>query len=129
MEPAAYTLLGALGGILITQVANYFLEDKKSQNLVKLKKLDVAHHKDAEQNKERREIYAKYLVELDNYAGKNHDDFMQIINVFYSALIVANEATSKEITNTLSIVKKKDFESENYIKAKKDLLTAMRDEI
>jgi len=129
MDAVGYTLIGTLGGILITQIANYFLEDKKAQNLIKLKELDVKHQNNSELQRERRDIYANYLAELDGFAGRNNADIMKIIPLFYKALIVANESTRNEINNTFTILKKKERDTDEYLKAKRDLLKAMRDEI
>lgn len=129
MDPALYALIGALGGILITQVANYFLEDKKSKNLIDLKKLDVTHEKSNELHRERRSTYAKYLVELDVFSAHRERGLDSVINEYYNALIVANDETSEHIKTVFSIIKKDDFETDDFLKAKKALLQAMRNEL
>ncbi|MGA8862484.1 MAG: hypothetical protein WB444_01595 [Gallionella sp.] len=129
MDSAAYSLIGAFGGVVITQLANYLLENKKANNLVRLKELDVTYHKNSELQKERREIYAKFLTQIDAYLAKNSGDLMILIDDYYKALIVSNEETSKEILNIFSMLKKKERETGKIIPAKLALLKAMREEI
>ncbi|NQY07527.1 MAG: hypothetical protein HRT68_15355 [Flavobacteriaceae bacterium] len=130
MEPAAYTLIGALGGIFITQMANYFLEDKKSANQIKLKELELKKVRYHELLKERQEAYFKYLEEVDKfYAQENRDDMVPLVSHLYKSVLVASDATAAQIRVVFNILRDEEFEDGNFLKAKKELLDLMRKDL
>jgi hypothetical protein len=129
LDPAFYTLLGALGGISITQVANYCLENKKSKNLISLKKVELAHQKHHELLKERRIAYSNYLEAVDKAALSQPKDLSLCVGQLYSALILASDSTSEKISTVLTIMKEGEIDTIKFIKAKKELYQAMQHEI
>ena len=129
MDSALYTLLGALGGILITQVANYFLEDKKSKNLIKIKILDLAQQNHHQLLKERRIAYSKYLESVDLFWGKKTDGMADIMGDYYSALIISSDKTALKIRAVLTILKAIDVDVESFLSAKRDLLESMQNDM
>ena len=135
MDTALYTLLGALGGILITQGANYFLEDKKSKNQMSLKAMELEHQKHHDLLKERRLSYSNYLKSIDDYCTQEERDISIVLGYLYAALIVASEETSEKINSTFSQIKEiplidsKDFDHKKYLSTKNELLALMRNEL
>ena len=129
MEPATYTLLGALGGILITQVANYLLESKKSKNQKELKSLELEHSRHHDLMKERRVAYSNYLKSIDQYIASQPNDIRICVDTLYSALIVAGEDTTKKINEVFSIIKKDDIVADKLLLAKGNLLKTMQNEL
>jgi hypothetical protein len=129
LDSAFYTLIGALGGILITQVANYFLESKKSKNSINLKRLELESQRHHDLLKERRSAYSNYLEAIDKTLSQNPKDLSKTIGALYAALIVANKDTTEKINAVFSFIKKDDIEKDSFIKAKKELLNAMQIEL
>lgn len=129
MEPAVYTLIGALGGVLITQVANYFLESKKSQNLQKLKSLELKHSRDHDLNKERRVAYSKYLEAVDKSFVTEPKNLSLCVGSLYAAMIVASDETSKKIKLVFNHLKEDEVDVEEFMDAKRQLLKAMQSDL
>lgn len=126
MDPAFYTLMGALGGILITQIANYFLEDKKSKNLIALKSIEIKHQGHSELLKERRIAYAQYLNSLDQHYGKKTEGLADIVGDYYSAIIVSRDVTTELIREVFELFKDKDFDVDTYLASKRKLIDSMK---
>ena len=61
MEPAMYTLLAALGGVVITQLFNILLEDKKSKNILSIKEIEFKYAREQELLSEKKIAFVKYL--------------------------------------------------------------------
>jgi len=129
MDSAFYTLIGALGGILITQVANYFLEDKKSKNTIALKSLEFEHQTKTELLKERRIAYSKYLDSLDQYYGKKVDTLADIVGSYYCAVLISSPITTNKIRTVFNHIKESDFDVDEYLAAKKTLMDSMQDDL
>ncbi|WP_414830469.1 hypothetical protein [Alteromonas sp. H39] len=126
MDTAIYTLIGALGSVVITQIANYFLESKRSNNQIKLKSLDILGNQQLELKKERRVHYAKFLEAADKAMLASPHDPSLCVGEMYSALIISSEETSVEISRVFSHLKKDSIEHQSYLNAKAPLLKAMR---
>lgn len=129
MDPAVYTLIGALGGVLITQVANYFLESKKSQNLQKLKSLELRHSRNHDLNKERRVAYSKYLEAVDKSCATEPRDLSLCVGYLYAAMIVASDETSTKIKLVFKYLKEDDLDVEGFMDAKRQLLISMQSDL
>ena len=129
MDPAFYTLSGALGGMLITQVANYFLEDKKAKNSLNIKQAELDNNRHHDLLKERRTAYSNYLEAIDKALTTEPKDLSKTVGPLYSALIVASDDTTNKINTVFRIIKKKDFETDDFITAKKELLKSMQLEL
>jgi len=125
LEPAIYTLIGALGGILITQVANYFLESKKAKNQQVLKSIELDHQKHHDLLKERRIAYSNYLAAIDKTVA-TEINLAECVNHLYGALIVSTGETTKKIAEVFSMIKMKDYETDEFLSAKTKLLKAMQ---
>ena len=129
MEPAVYTLIGALGGVMITQVANYFLEDKKSKSQRVLKSLELEHVKQSDLMKERRIAYSSFLHAADKSFGGTLDELRECTSSLYGAIIVSSSETTQELSNVFSIVKKSNKGGSGYLEAKQKLLAAMQKDL
>jgi len=129
LDSAFYTLIGALGGILITQVANYFLEDKKSKNLIQLKSLELQHTRHHDLLKERRKAYAKYLEEVDMSRVAHPSNLTSCVASLYGALIVATDDTTKDIKAVFSILRQDEIGTDEFLNAKRGLLTSMQKDL
>ncbi|MGO2497319.1 MAG: hypothetical protein ACTH6I_04805 [Vibrio litoralis] len=127
MDTAIYTLIGALGGVLITQLANYFLETKKSQSQRELKSMELAQAQKHELHRDRRLAYSKYLEEVDKAATSNPRDLSICVGDLYKALIVASDETTKEINKVFNFLRQGgDWETQDFLNAKGKLLKAMQ---
>lgn len=129
VDSAIFTLIGALGGVLITQVANYFLESKKSQSQKDLKSLELQKSRDHDLYKERRIAYAKYLEAVDKVAATDDKDLSLCVGQLYAAIIVASDPTTKAINTVFSHLKKDDLNASEFLKSKKELLEAMQSDL
>ena len=129
MDPAAYTLIGALGGVVITQVANFLLEEKriahrKEEELVASKRASVGTLQSR-----RREAYALFLAELDFYVAVNESRADQMLKYFYSAVIIASENVYTELGNLLQLAQKTGGNGEELRKAKGNVVKSIRKEL
>ncbi len=127
MDASIYTLMGALGGVTVTQVANYFLEGRKSDNQMALKKLELEEQRKLELSRERRDAYAKYMVDYDHYLNDPSKGPESVISSYYSALILATEETSTVLKASFNFVL--DGEVEQIMDCKSQLYKAMQREI
>ena len=124
MDAPLYTLIGALGGVLVTQVANYFLESKKGKNAKEAKKLELDEIRKHDLFKERRLAYTKYLEEFDRYINMTDKHPESVISSYYSALILASKETSVILIASLNFVLDNEFEQ--IMDCKKELFNAMQ---
>jgi len=135
MSPALYTLIGALGGVIITQVANYFLEGRRAKTQLSLKQLEIDGSKSNDLQKSRRDVYARYLLKIDQYVVERHDpageeaDLLNVMDDYYIALILAGEDTSYHINGVFKMCKNDPFDYDMFDTAKKKLLEAMKNEL
>ncbi|WP_275725097.1 hypothetical protein [Vibrio furnissii] len=129
MDSTVYTLIGALGGVLITQVANYFLESKKSENQKDLKSLELQKSRDHDLYKERRVAYAKFLEAVDKSAASMPKDLNLCIGQLYAAIIVASDDTAEKIKEVFNLLKQGELVTEDFLEAKKKLLKAMQSDL
>lgn len=129
MDSAVFTLIGALGGVLITQAANYFLESKKAQSQKELKSLELQKSRDHDLYKERRIAYARYLEAVDKAATADEKDLSLCVGQLYSAIIVASASTTKEINAVFSYLKKDEMVPGEFLKSKVRLLKAMQSDL
>ncbi|WP_421248531.1 hypothetical protein [Aeromonas jandaei] len=129
MDSAVFTLIGALGGVLITQAANYFLESKKAQSQKELKSLELQKSHAHELYKERRIAYARYLEAVDKAATADEKDLSLYVEQLYAAIIVASASTTKEINAVFSHLKKDELVSDEFLKSKVQLLKAMQSDL
>lgn len=127
MDASLYTLIGALGGVIVTQVANFLLEKKRGENLVSVKTLELEQQRKQELSRERRVAYAKYLEEFDHYANDQSKDPEIVITSYYAALILASEETSTILIASLNFIL--DGELEEVMDCKKQLFHAMQRDI
>jgi len=127
MDASAYALIGALGGIIVTQVANFFLEGKKAQSLKALKELELEDARRKELSKERRLAYAKYLEEYDHYANDPSKGEAFLLGSYYAALILAPANTSRLLIASLNFVM--DGKMHEVMDCKKELYNSMQDDI
>ncbi|WP_057833185.1 hypothetical protein [Colwellia sp. TT2012] len=127
MDASAYTLIGALGGVIVTQVANFLLEAKKGENLKVVKHLELVETRKHELSKERRLAYAKYLVEFDHYVNEPSKGQAFLLGSYYTALILAPENTSRLLIASLNFVM--DWEMDQVMDCKKELYHSMQGDI
>ena len=127
MDASAYTLIGALGGVIVTQLANFLLEGKKGENLKAVKRLELEETRKHELSKERRLAYAKYLEEFDQYANDPSKGEAFLLGSYYAALILAPESTSTLLIASLNFVM--DGEMNEVMDCKKDLYHSMQRDI
>jgi hypothetical protein len=132
------TALYALGGVLITLIANYLLENKKSKNQVSLKSLELESTKKHDLLKLRRESYAKYLKKIDDFVLSRYIDegeeaqkldLALVMDDYYSSLILAGEETSYHINGVLEMGRKNPFDDGMFQNSKTKLLEAMKNEL
>ena len=127
MDASMYTLIGALGGVVVTQVANFFLEKQKGKNTKEAKKLELEVVRKHDLFKERRLAYAKYLEEFDRYINTPEKNAEFVISSYYAALILASKETSVILIASLNFVL--DGELEEVMSCKKELFNAMQQDI
>lgn len=127
MDASLYTLIGALGGVLVTQFANFLLEKKRGANQVLLKRLELKEQQRQELHRERRVAYAKYLEEFDRYVNDPIKGPESVLTSYYSALILASDETSTVLIASLNFIL--DGESEEIMQSKKQLFKAMQKDI
>lgn len=124
MDSAIYTLIGALGGVIATQVSNYFLEDKKAKNLMALKAMEIRHQYKIETVKEKRVIYSKFLECVDSLPQNDEDKLKALVSSYYAALIVTDKENVNAINDVFVLSKdyvpSKDFDSAKFKNAKKE---------
>ncbi|MGI2001441.1 hypothetical protein [Shewanella frigidimarina] len=132
------TALYALGGVLITLIANYLLENKKSKNQIALKSLELESTKKHDLLKLRRESYAKYLKKIDDFVLSRYVDegeeaqkldLALVMDDYYSSLILAGEETSYHINGVLEMSRKNPFDDGMFQNSKTKLLEAMKNEL
>ena len=130
--------LYALGGVLITLIANYLLENKKSKNQISLKSLELESTKKHDLLKLRRESYAKYLKKIDDFVLSRYVDegeeaqkldLALVMDDYYSSLILAGEETSFHINGVLEMSRKNPFDDGMFLNSKIKLLEAMKNEL
>lgn len=129
LDSAVYTLIGALGGVIITQLANYFLESKKSENQKELKSLELQKSRAHDLYKERTIVYAKFLEAVDKSATSTTKELSLCVGQLYAALIVASEETSEKIIALFTLLKKDELVTEDFLEAKKQLFKAMQSDL
>ncbi|MEH6346514.1 MAG: hypothetical protein V7785_15590 [Bermanella sp.] len=138
MTTALYTLFGTLGGVLITLIANYLLENKKSMNQIALKSLELESTTKHDLQKLRRESYAKYLKKIDDfvlsrYVDEDEEpkklDLVLVMDDYYSSLILAGEETSYHINGVLEMSRQNPFDDGMFQNSKTKLLEAMKNEL
>lgn len=129
MEPAAYTLIGALGGVIITQIANFLLEEKRITH--RREDEAIAREKVARENLQarRQEAYALFMAEFDFYIGVNHSRADQMLKYFYSATIIASEAISDELPKLLNLAQETGDNGEELKVEKGKVVKIMRTEL
>ena len=125
MDPAVCTLLGALGGVLLTQVANYMLENKRANNHLIARQLELDSQRHYDLLKERRSTYSAFLASIDKYMGGEKETITDVADCLYTALIVASADTTDKINATVTIVKHGKPLAEYYLKSKRGLFEAM----
>lgn len=134
MSTALYTLIGALGGVIITQIANYFLEAKRAQSSLALKKLELEGSKDHDLQINRRQVYARYLLKIDQFVVNRHEDaneadLVKVMDDYYSSLILAGESTAQHIMEVFKMAKRETFDTELFNESKAKLLVEMKNEL
>lgn len=129
MDPALYTLIGALGGVLITQISNYLLEDKRLNTQKELKIVDIDHQWQIDIMRVRRIAYSKYFESIDIYRVNMNEGLQSVVGNFYEALMVASEETSKHIKSVFSQIKNDKIDVDAYLEAKKQLLMSMQNDL
>lgn len=133
MEPALYTLIGAFGGIAITQLANYFLEDKKTKNQISLKKIEFHHLEHKEFRNEKKAAYSRYLEATDCFVPGDLDRLNSLVAAFYGAAIVAEPDTVEMIREVFELTKSKwnavDFDNAFFMNTKGKLFRTMQNEL
>ncbi len=129
MDPAAYTLIGALGGVIITQIANFLLEEKR-----------IIHRREDEAGARKRvsgeslqakrqEAYALFMAEFDFYIGVNHSRADHMLKYFYSAIIIASEEIADELPTLLNLAQESGDNGKELKKAKGKAINLMRSEL
>jgi len=129
MNPAYYALIGALGGVLITQVANYCLEKYRSENRLKEKQIDVQTARIKDLHNERKAAYSDLLAALDKYVTTNRLEHQVFLEQYYRALILAGEPTYNAIVQTYEVLKPEVLDTPKYLAAKNQLMSLMRSEL
>ncbi len=129
MGSAMYTLIGALGGVLLTQLANYFLEDKRSKNQRSLKRMELDSAQGHDLLTERRIAYSRYLSDLDFYVGGKNPELSDLMPSFYSALILSESDASEAIIQTLRVARDSERSAEDLMEVKKKVLEEMKNDL
>jgi len=115
---------------LITQVANYFLEDRKSQNQLELRQQELNHKKHHEVFSERRRAYASYLKELDVYNSNTPSQISDLVIALYSATLVSSDHTKIQINTVFEILRQKSMggkmDNDEFRNEKGTLIECMR---
>src|SRR5690554_6869912 len=110
MDTSLYTLIGALGGVIVTQAANFFLERKRGSTQISLKNLELKEQQRQELHRERRVVYAKYLEEFDHYINDPSKGVESMLTSYYSALMLASNDTSLILITSLNLVLDSEME-------------------
>ena len=92
-----------------------------------LKKLELEEQRKLELSRERRDAYAKYMVDYDHYLNDPSKGPESVISSYYSALILATEETSTILKASFNFVL--DGEVEQIMDCKSQLYKAMQREI
>lgn len=138
MSSALYTVIGAFVGVVVTQIANYFLEDKKSKNQIALKKIELDKNRAHELEKSRREVYARYLRKIEDFTisrfpnedgSVNEIDLSPVMDDYYMALILGGEDVNYHVNGVLEMARRNPFDQSMYKTAKSKLLEAMKAEL
>ncbi|MEQ3622824.1 MULTISPECIES: hypothetical protein [Marinobacter] len=129
MDSAMYTLIGALGGVFLTQLANYFLEDKRSKNQRSLKRMELDSAQGHDLLTERRIAYSRYLSDLDFYVGGKNPELSDLMPSFYSALILSESDASEAIIQTLRVARDSERSAEDLMEVKKKVLEEMKNDL
>jgi hypothetical protein len=133
MDAASYSLIGVIAGVAVTQLSNYFLESKKSKNAYSLKKLELEFSRKSNDKQLKRDAFSEYLNCVDLF---NVDDFStlgKLTTTFYKAMIVADNSTQTGIIDLFNMRKSetqgKNLNTKEFLKAKRDVLKLMHNEI
>ncbi|MFW5450746.1 MAG: hypothetical protein ACKE9I_04020 [Methylophagaceae bacterium] len=133
MDAAIYALFGALGGVVITQASNYFLEDKKSKNSESLKKLELEHKTQHELFTERRTAYIRFFKAVDMHVKADKEAMSELISSFSSATLCSSNAATSLINNVFELVRKRalgeEITGDEFRSEKAKLLAQMQREL
>ena len=133
MEPAMYTLIGALGGVIITQYSNYILESKRASSNKDIKELELKFKAKDEIHKEKRIAYVKFLEAVDCFERGNLDRVHQLVSSFYNASILADPETISILRQLFNITKDRTFDEsfdiEYFLNIKGKLFWQMHEEL
>lgn len=141
MDSAAiYTLVGALGGVIITQVASYYHEKTRFKNQLKIKQVDIDNEHRQTMLSEKRIAYAEYLKVADelwaSLGSPKKSSVETLTPSFYRAVIVADSDTQKKIIKLFDLLKSytvgdrkvgdDTHEEGSLMEVKADLVKSMR---
>ena len=129
MDSAMYTLVGALGGIIITQVANYFLESKRAKSLLQIKQVELESSKSQNLARERRLSYSQYLEELDHFVNGKHLEPSMVAKSYYSALFVSSQETAEVISEAFNVSQNVDATDKEIMNIKSELIAKIQSEL
>ncbi len=133
MDAALYSLIGAVSGIAVTQLANYFLESKKSKNAYNLKKLELDFSQKSTDKHLKRDAYSQFFNDVDVFKFEDISTMDKLTNSFYKAMIVAEKSTQTELIKVFNMRKNENpadpLNTDEFLKAKGGLLKIMHEEI
>jgi len=113
----------------LTQLANYFLEDKRSKNQRSLKRMELDSAQGHDLLTERRIAYSRYLSDLDFYVGGKNPELSDLMPSFYSALILSESDASEAIIQTLRVARDSERSAEDLMEVKKKVLEEMKNDL
>lgn len=133
MDAALYSLIGAIAGVVVTQLSNYFLESKKSRNAYNLKKLELQFSQKSNDKQLKRDAFSEYLNYIDLFSADDLSTLDKLSSSFYKAMIVAEKSTQTEILTVFNMRKSEsqgvELNTKEFLKAKGALLKVMHNEI
>jgi len=130
MDASVYALIGALGGVVITQAANYFLEEKRTKHRLDEESLNRRRALASEVRNKRHEIYSQSLAELDYwYALEKTDRAEHMLKHFYSASVIASDEVAGALADLLRSMQDNSIKPADVKQKKGDVLRLMRKEV
>lgn len=130
MDSVIYTLIGALGGVLITQLTNIWMEERRLKNKRKDEDANFRRNISRELKDKRREVYAQFLGELDYwYATDKSDRLNLMLGHFYSASVIASPSVADKLNQVFRAARDGVSKPEILLELKGELVKLMREDI
>jgi hypothetical protein len=130
MDSALYTLIGALGGVLITQLTNIWMEEKRIHNIRKDAEANFHRSLRKEIKEKRQEVYSQFLGELDYwYATDKNDRLNLMLGHFYSASVIASPKVADKLNEVFRAARDGVSKPTILLELKGELVKLMREDI